>query len=136
MDAPVPRQPMVLVAEDDAPIADLLTTLLESEGFRVVTTRDGESAYTLVLRTRPDLLIADNLMPGLDGVTLIHRLHHVYPRLPILLTSASPVQDIPHGVTFIPKPFDLDAVMAKVFRLIRPRRYIVEGQGSDALILT
>jgi two-component system chemotaxis response regulator CheY len=114
----------------------LLAALLESEGFRVVTTRDGASAYALALRTRPDLLIADNLMPGLDGVTLIRRLRHVCPRLPILLTSASPVWDIPQGVAFLPKPFDLDALMAEVFRLLRPRLCIIEGQPSDALILT
>ena len=91
---------------------------LESEGFRVVTTRDGASAYALALRTRPDLLIADNLMPGLDGVTLIRRLRHVCPRLPILLMSGykgvSREAWRVRAFSCLHKPLDLDELVIAV----------------------
>jgi CheY-like chemotaxis protein len=68
---------------------------------------------------RPDLILSDIMMPGIDGVTLIRRLRDRGVRAPAVLMSAVYADvDLPH-VRFIPKPFDVDDILDVVDRLFR-----------------
>ncbi len=64
----------ILVVEDEEPILNLVVAYLKADGFIVHTARDGESALTLVQTLRPDLVILDLLLPGIDGLEICRRL--------------------------------------------------------------
>lgn len=66
-------RPVVLVAEDDEDILEMVVFDLEDEGFEVLTARDGDAAVALALERRPDLVLLDVAMPGLDGYEVTRR---------------------------------------------------------------
>jgi DNA-binding response OmpR family regulator len=113
------RQKTILVVDDERTICDVLSDLLDDEGYDVSRAYDGVTALALAERQRPDLVLSDVMMPGLDGVSLTRRLRDRGLRMPVVLMSAVYADvDLPH-VRFIPKPFDVDDVLAVVGRLTR-----------------
>ncbi len=112
------RQKTILVVDDERPICNLLAELFDEEGYRVYRAYDGMTALATAERYRPDLILSDVMMPGLDGVSLTRRLRERGQRVPVVLMSAVYADvDLPH-VRFVPKPFDVDNVLAVVERLI------------------
>ncbi|GAA4600465.1 CheY-like chemotaxis protein [Actinoplanes octamycinicus] len=65
----------ILVVDDDENIRDLAAFKLEMAGYRTVTAADGCTALTLVTEVRPDLVVLDIAMPGLDGLSVCYRMH-------------------------------------------------------------
>ena len=111
-------QPSVLVVDDEAQITELVAVLLEDEGYRVRCAYDGAEALAEVEREPPDVVVTDVMMPRLDGLTLTQRLRQQGYRVPVVLMSAVYADvDLP-GVRFVPKPFDLDYIVAVVGRVI------------------
>lgn len=87
-DPPDTRQDVRLLLVDDEP--DLLGTLgeiLEDHGYTVVSTWEGEEAVEIASVYRPNILITDFRLPGIDGVTTIHRVRENCPRLKAFLVS-------------------------------------------------
>jgi CheY-like chemotaxis protein len=83
--------PLVLVVDDDEATRDVLRELLEAEGYRVDTARNGVEALARVMGSpRPDLAIVDLMMPEMDGWTLVSRLRHdpLSAQMPIIIVSA------------------------------------------------
>ncbi|HEY7062384.1 MAG TPA: response regulator [Chloroflexota bacterium] len=105
----------VLVVDDDPSICDLLTDLLESEGYQVRAAADGQTALDLAVRDPPDLLVADLWMPGLDGLALAAGLErHGLGTLPVLFISGMPRPPDVAPYRFIAKPFDLALLLRAV----------------------
>ncbi|BCJ45716.1 hypothetical protein GCM10010168_58640 [Actinoplanes ianthinogenes] len=73
--APALTGPTVLVVDDDENVRDLATFRLQMAGYHTVTAADGCTALTLVAATRPDLVVLDIAMPGLDGLSVCYRMH-------------------------------------------------------------
>src|SRR5258708_2202940 len=99
----------ILMADDDLFIVDMVTALLEDEGYTVLRARDGAEALALAVTERPDLILADVMMPRLTGVELAWRLRAGVDGTgpPIILLSAVHVPpDLPERTVFVPKPFD------------------------------
>ena len=108
----------VLVVEDEPFIRQVLAELLEEEGHCVSTATDGEAALDTIANHAPDLVLADVMMPRLGGLGLSHRLRERGYEFPIVLMSAVYAEiDIP-GVKFIPKPFDVDQMLAILQRVL------------------
>jgi CheY-like chemotaxis protein len=110
----------ILVVDDDPSIVDLTAAVLADEGYVVVSARDGIEALAAIERERPDLLLTDNMMPRLSGLDLIARLH-ARPDLAvptILMSAVRPTPGPPPAVVFLPKPFDLDDLLALVVGLL------------------
>ena len=63
----------ILVVEDEPPIADAVATRLRSEGFEVTIAADGPAGVELCERLRPDLVVLDLMLPGLDGLDVCRR---------------------------------------------------------------
>src|SRR5215204_634757 len=127
------RQKTILVVDDERPICDLLAELFEEEGYRVLRAYDGVTALATAERYRPDLILSDVMMPGLDGVSLTRRLRERGQRVPVVLMSAVYADvDLPH-VRFVPKPFDVDNVLAVVERLIRSHHRTTSRTGLARL---
>jgi len=107
----------VLVVDDIPDILKLLDATLQFKGFRVVTARNGQEALDAIQKERPALVIADILMPKMDGFSLLHRirLNPATRDLPVIFLSATYVGSEDKefaraiGVTrFIEKPVDWD----------------------------
>ena len=77
----------VLVVDDEQDILDLVRYHLEREGYQVVGCRDGKSALDLVDREKPDLVVLDLLMPGVDGFEVCRRLRRE-SSIPIVMLTA------------------------------------------------
>jgi DNA-binding response OmpR family regulator len=119
--APKPR-PLVLVAEDDEDILELVVFDLEDEGYEVLTARDGEAAVALALERRPDLILLDVAMPGLDGYEVTRRLRaeQATRSTPVvLLTARAQVRDVILGFEagandYVTKPFRPDELRTRL----------------------
>jgi two-component system OmpR family response regulator len=126
------ERPRVLVVDDEPYIADLLSTGLSFVGFDVRTAPGGLEALTLVREWRPDALVLDVMMPGLDGFEVTRRLRAEGRAVPVLfLTAKDSVEDKVTGLTiggddYVTKPFSLEEVVARVRALLRRA-----GQADD-----
>jgi DNA-binding response OmpR family regulator len=106
-------RPLVLVAEDDEDILEMVVFDLEDEGYEVLTARDGDAAVELALERKPDLVLLDVAMPGLDGYEVTRRLRaeEATKGTPVvLLTARAQVRDVIQGFEagandYVTKPF-------------------------------
>jgi two-component system cell cycle response regulator len=81
----------VLVADDDADILHLIELNFRLEGFEVVTARDGPDAFAKAIAVRPDLVVLDVLMPGIDGYAVCARIraNASLAAVPVLIVTAN-----------------------------------------------
>jgi DNA-binding response OmpR family regulator len=112
----------ILVAEDEAHIADMITFKLSNAGHRIVRARDGEEAMTLAGIELPELILLDAMMPGLSGFEVLRRLKAdaVLRSVPVIMVTAKGqerdvVNGLREGATdYIVKPFSLKELAARV----------------------
>jgi len=116
----------ILIVEDDDAIVRVLRRSLSLEGFDVESAGDGETGLALALENRPDLVILDLMLPGMDGLEVCRRLRtSTSGNTPILmLTARDTVPDRIQGLDagaddYIVKPFDLDELAARIRALLR-----------------
>jgi DNA-binding NtrC family response regulator len=108
----------ILVVDDDHDMAEVLEELLDEEGYRVRCAFNGEAALREIAHEPPDLVLADVMMPQVDGVSLAKQLQARGRAIPVVLMSAvSSYVDVP-GLPFLPKPFNLDALLRVIAREI------------------
>jgi DNA-binding response OmpR family regulator len=129
-DEPVAREkPLVLVADDDEDILDLVTFRLEHSGYAVIQARDGEEALERAMNELPDLAVLDVMMPKVDGFELTRRLRAeaVTSRMPIIvLTVRAQDADVQRGFDagaddYIRKPFSPEELRARVQAILGRR---------------
>ncbi len=109
---------IIVSADDDPAIRDLLAIVLGEAGHTVHAARDGDEALALLHRHRPHLLVTDHQMPGLTGTELLaHMAATPVDATPTLLISAVRPAPPPPSL-FLAKPFDLDDLLALVTRLL------------------
>jgi phosphate regulon transcriptional regulator PhoB len=117
----------VLVVDDEKDILDLVRHHLEKEGFRCLQASDGGAALRLARETRPDLLILDLMLPGLDGLEVCRRLRreaHTAGLPIIMLTAKAEEVDRVVGLEvgaddYIVKPFSPRELVARVKAILR-----------------
>ncbi|MFE3442273.1 response regulator transcription factor [Nocardia sp. NPDC059180] len=115
----------VLVVDDEPMIVELLAVSLRFQGFEVATAADGAQALDLARSFRPQALIVDVMMPGMDGFGLLRRLRADGFDAPVLfLTARDDVHDKVTGLTlgaddYITKPFSLEEVVARLRVVLR-----------------
>ena len=123
----VAPQGYVLVVDDIPDILKLLDATLQFKGYRVVTARDGQEALEAIQREHPALVIADILMPKMDGFSLLHRirLDPETRNIPVIFLSATYVaqedKDFAHaiGVTrFIEKPVNWEKFLPIISEIL------------------
>lgn len=124
----------LLIVEDDPDILKLLDATLTFRGYRVVKTQNGREGLDAVLKERPAIVIADIMMPKLDGFGLVHRIR-INPEtrdIPVVFITATYVTHedrefaLKIGATrFIQKPVDLEKFLATVAELLEQGMHIV-----------
>jgi two-component system response regulator MprA len=110
----------ILVVDDEPVICDVLASLFVGEGYAVRTATDGMAALEALADDVPDLVIADIIMPRLNGWELLTHLREQYPSVPVILLSATVRVHPPDGTVLIAKPFDVDHLLATVARMLIP----------------
>ena len=101
---------LVLVADDEPAVLEVLSQVVEDLGHDVLRARDGEEAFGLARARRPHLVVTDHLMPKLSGLELCHRLRRdeLLREVPVILLSGVLQQGVPESLAFLPKPFELN----------------------------
>ncbi len=130
----------LLVVDDIPDILNLLDTTLTFKGYRVVTARNGQEALEAIQKERPALIIADILMPKMDGFSLVHRLR-INPKtrdIPVVFLSATYVTPedkdfaIAIGVTrFIEKPVDIETFLPTISDILSQKVSPAHQSMSD-----
>ncbi|MCK5230278.1 MAG: response regulator transcription factor, partial [Desulfobulbaceae bacterium] len=114
----------ILVIEDDKHIAEGLKLNLSLQGYDVRIAMDGVSGINKWKDLRPDLIVLDIMLPGIDGISILQSIRLEDEKLPILILSAkTAVQDKVLGLThgaddYLEKPFNLEEFLLRVERLL------------------
>jgi DNA-binding response OmpR family regulator len=123
----------ILLIEDEPRIRAFLARGLGAEGFIVDETGDGEGGLRRALDDEYDLVILDLLLPGRDGLSVLHALHEGQPDLPVLILSAradlhTKLRGFELGACdYLPKPFSFDELLARV--RVQVKRRTSNGNG-------
>lgn len=116
----------ILIVDDEYLIADILSFALEDEGYLTVTAGSGQRALSILDREKPQLVITDYMMPGMNGIELAEavRQHSSFGHVPIMLMSgAQAYLGVARPDLFVEvfdKPFDIQAVLTRVKALLGP----------------
>jgi two-component system OmpR family response regulator len=122
------RKPRILVAEDDAGIRELVRTRLDQAGYDTHIARNGLEAAERIRELRPDAVVLDINMPGLDGfgVLALMRQDGAFKDTRVLvLTARHAAEDVKRALSlgakdYLTKPFSESQLIARVARLLRP----------------
>jgi DNA-binding response OmpR family regulator len=122
---------LALVVDDEAPLAALVRSYLEREGFEVETTGDGETAVELARDRAPELIVLDLMLPGIDGLEACRRIRAFSDAYILMLTARAEELDKIVGLStgaddYLTKPFSPGELVARVRALLRRPR---EGAG-------
>lgn len=103
----------ILVVDDEEAVGYVFERYLAIKGYRVSVAYSGEQALERFRLDRPDLVITDYKMPGMNGDELLRRLRALQPGLPAIMISANPVDVGPclDQVRFFPKPVSLETLV-------------------------
>ena len=118
----------LLVVDDEPNIVELLAASLRFAGFEVTTAGDGPTAVRVARELRPDLVVLDVMMPGMDGFAVVRRLRSEGIVTPVLfLTARDATEDKVTGLTlggddYVTKPFSLEEVLARIRAVLRRAR--------------
>lgn len=115
----------ILIIDDDEQLRDTISLLLESEGFRPLLAADGKRGYEDALRYKPDLILVDLRMPGMNGVEVCKQLRAAGVRTPLIVLSAvgdeiDKVLLLEMGADdYVVKPFGTRELLARVRAVLR-----------------
>jgi two-component system nitrogen regulation response regulator NtrX len=115
----------ILVIDDEAAIRDSLRMILEYEDYQFLGAAGGQEGIALVQRDRPDLVLLDIKMPGMDGIEVLRKLHALDEALPVVMisghgTTATAVEAIRSGaVDFLDKPLSSERVIVTLQNALR-----------------
>jgi two-component system sensor histidine kinase/response regulator len=125
------RTSRVLAVDDTPDNLFLIEAILGDEGYEVSLAKDGADALAEIMKSPPDLILLDIMMPGMDGYEVTRRVRQspVLPYIPILLITAHEQSSVVEGLDagaddFIRKPFDTDELLARVRSLLRLKHSI------------
>ncbi|MGH7480675.1 MAG: response regulator [Longimicrobiales bacterium] len=124
------KQQTILIVDDDPDSLNIVRTFLESEGYRIVTARDGKEALALLTDEHPGVVLLDVMMPGMDGWE-VARTMKAHPELDdvriVMLTARSDFEDKQKGLhagadDYVVKPIKLQELGRTVARNLEARR--------------
>ena len=132
--------PKILVVDDEPSILKLVSAYLEPEGYEVHTAADGSAGLKAARAFKPDLIILDVMLPGMDGVELLTRLRRESDAYVIMLTARTEETDKIIGLSvgaddYVTKPFSPRELVARVKAALR-RLQAGAGSGPERSILS
>ena len=133
------QKPVVLVIDDNADLRQYMQILLGQQ-YRVITAKDGQAGVGKAMRTMPDVIICDMMMPVMDGITCCRRLKHEVntSHIPVLMLTANAmdeqrIQGLTEGGAdaYMSKPFNADVLLAQLSSLIDNHNRVRNFFGSQ-----
>ena len=114
----------MLVVDDDAALAEMLSIVLRNEGFEPVWCADGDSAYGAFRESKPDLILLDLMLPGRDGVDVCRDIRAESGVPIVMLTARSDTIDVVAGLEagaddYVAKPFKAKELIARIRTRLR-----------------
>jgi DNA-binding response OmpR family regulator len=135
--APAPKTSLLII-EDDENISTAIEEYFSRAGYTVSTAPDGLAGIEAAVKSRPDVVVLDLMLPKMDGLAVCKELRQKHPQMPILmLTAKDDVVDKVLGLEmgaddYITKPFSLREVEARIKSVLRRARAVVtQGDGKD-----
>ena len=118
------RRPYIVVVDDNQEMLGMVNRILELEGYDVDIAADGSSALALVEERRPDLVILDIVMPGLDGFQVLHLMRQRFDFPVIMLTAKCEVTMLRDALVlgaddYLRKPFRTRELLARIKAKLR-----------------
>lgn len=132
------RGQIVLLADDDATLRNLLRAVLSQDGYKVLTAADGNEALILsrARSEKIDLFLSDVQMPVVDGVSAYRQLRPERPDMKVLFMSGGTVEsDLSEAWPFISKPFKVESLLAKVGIVLEGANAVTESNRNVILIV-
>jgi DNA-binding NtrC family response regulator len=123
----------LLIVDDEPDMLETCERLLERAGYDCLTTSDPRQGLALLESERPDLLLTDLKMPGVDGMALLRQAREVDPQMPVIIFTAfatieSAVAAVKDGAfDYLAKPFSVDQLRLAVDRALAQRRLALEN---------
>lgn len=130
---------LILVVEDDPAVRNLISTTLETHGYRYLTAPNGEAAILEASSHNPDVILLDLGLPDLDGITVIKKIR-TWSNVPIVVISArsedtDKISALDAGADdYLTKPFSVEELLARLRVTFRRLNYVQNiGAGTDAV---
>ena len=114
----------ILVIDDEPGIRDLLDTLLRRKGYDVVLAENGQKGLDLFRRERPDVIVLDLKMPGMDGLTVLQQVRSLDPKKPVIILTGAGTTEMEQKVRalgateYVEKEFSLHRLGDSLKRLL------------------
>lgn len=139
-----PVNAKILIVDDESSARGALEVLLRREGFEVREVHDGHSALDECATFRPDLILLDIVMPGMDGFEVCRRIKNTpETRLTpvVLITGLSDTEDRINGINagaddFLSKPIDFGELLARIWSLLKLKQYTDELENAETVLFT
>ncbi|HEX4959690.1 MAG TPA: sigma-54 dependent transcriptional regulator [Thermoanaerobaculia bacterium] len=125
----------ILIVDDEAPIRRILSVLLQERRHRVTGAGSGEEALAVLAEARPDLVLLDLKLPGMDGLETLSKLRAIQPQLHVVMMTAhgtisSAVEAMRRGAfDYVTKPFDNDELLMIADRALAAQRLSAEVES-------
>ena len=128
----------ILVVDDEPSITNLVTAYLKPEGYEVFTAADGKAGMKAARAHKPDLVVLDVMLPGMDGLELLAQLRRESNAYVILLTAKTDETDKIVGLSvgaddYVTKPFSPRELVARIKAALRRRQAGGSGQAGQVL---
>ncbi|MDX1698307.1 MAG: response regulator [Thiohalobacterales bacterium] len=132
----MPDKPRVMLVDDDRDLLRLLSMRLSAAGYEVMAMASGEEALAELPGRRPDVMVTDLQLDGMDGMTLFKHVHEMHPALPVLvLTAHGTIPDAfdaaNRGVfSYLTKPFNSKILLSHLERALDAGRHEAESPSQ------
>ncbi len=125
----------ILIVDDEPSIINLITAYLKPEGYEVLTASDGLSGLKTARAFKPDIILLDVMLPGMDGIEILTRLRRETDVYVIMLTAKTEETDKVIGLTvgaddYVTKPFSPRELVARIKAALRRIQAPVAGVGE------
>lgn len=130
----------ILVVDDEAVLAELVSMALRYEGWEITTAGDGASAIAAARSSRPDAVVLDVMLPDMSGLEVLRKLRETNPNIPVLvLTAKDALEDRIAGLTaggddYVTKPFSIEEVVLRLRALLR-RTGVTAADASAQIVV-
>ena len=135
------NKPVILIVEDDAPIRNLISTMLKIHDYKYLTAPTGKEAVLLASSYNPDVVFLDLGLPDMDGVEVIRKIRS-WSNMPIIVISArsedeDKITALDAGADdYLTKPFSVEELLARLRVTIRHLSMMNTDSGSDCSVYT
>ena len=133
------NKPLILVAEDDAPVRNLITTTLKAHDYKFITAQNGNNAIMEASSRNPDIVLLDLGLPDIDGIEVIERIR-TWSDMPIIVISArsedkDKIDALDAGADdYLTKPFSVEELLARL--RVTQRRLTANRSENTSSVFT